>query len=40
MKSKTEYLTFNALSRCAFINIMHKVAKTVGGSGVKEGMRA
>jgi len=30
MKSKTEYLTFNALSRCGFINIMHKVAKTVG----------
>ena len=37
MKSKTEYLTFNTPTRCAFINITLQVAKIVSDSKVKEG---
>ena len=38
MKSKTEYLTFNISTRCAFVNITPSVRKTVEVSGIKEGL--
>jgi secondary thiamine-phosphate synthase enzyme len=38
MKSKTEYLTFNIPTRCAFVNITPSVRKTVEVSGIKEGL--
>jgi secondary thiamine-phosphate synthase enzyme len=38
MKSKTAYLTFNTLTRRAFINITPQVAKIIADSGVKEGL--
>ena len=38
MKSKTEYLTFNTLTRREFINITPQVRKVVEASGVREGM--
>ena len=38
MKSKTEYLTFNTPTRCAFVNLTPKVRKLVEESGIKEGL--
>ena len=38
MKSKTEYLTFNTSTRCAFVNITSNVRKIVEESGIKEGL--
>jgi secondary thiamine-phosphate synthase enzyme len=38
MKFRTAYLTFNTLTRRAFINITPQVAKVVAESGVKEGL--
>jgi secondary thiamine-phosphate synthase enzyme len=38
MKSATEYLTFNVLSRRGFVNITSQVDKIVQKSGIKEGL--
>ena len=38
MKSHTEYLTFNASGRVAFINITPQVEEILRRSGVKEGL--
>lgn len=38
MKSKTEYLTFNTPTRCAFVNITSNVRKIVEESAIKEGL--
>ena len=38
MKSKTEYLTFNTPTRCAYVNITSNVRKIVEESGIKEGL--
>jgi thiamine phosphate synthase YjbQ (UPF0047 family) len=38
MKSKTEYLTFNTSTRCAFVNITSIVRKIVEESTIKEGL--
>ena len=38
MKSVTEYLTFNVLSRRGFVNITSQVDKIVQKSGIKEGL--
>jgi secondary thiamine-phosphate synthase enzyme len=38
MKSKTEYLTFNTTTRCAFVNITPDVRKIIEASGIKEGL--
>ena len=38
MKSVTEYLTFNVLSRRGFVNITPQVEKIVQKSGIKEGL--
>jgi secondary thiamine-phosphate synthase enzyme len=38
MRSKTEYLTFNTITTCAFINITSEVRKIVNDSEIKEGL--
>lgn len=38
MRSKTEYLTFNTSTTCAFINITSEVRKIVNDSEIKEGL--